>query len=453
MHKYMRLCSELEASMKSGLFKQGTRLPSVRTLAEQHECSMSTILAALKELERRHLVYSVPKSGYYVVQTPPSRTDGHRIPIDFSAAAPDPDIFPYRDFQHCINKAIDIYKNDLFIYGTARGLPTLLSTLQKQLADYQVFAQERNIVITSGVQQALSVLSGIPFPSGKKTVLIEQPGYHLFIQHLLTHQIPVQGIQRTAAGVDLDELEGRFRTGDIKFFYTTPRAHAPLGTSYTNQEKKQMVELARKYDVYLVEDDYMADLEQDSRADPMFAFDRDQRVIYLKSYSKIIFPGLRVGAAVLPEPLVDVFTHYKRTLDIDSSMLSQGALEIYLKSGMFEHHRERIRESYTKRAKQLAETLMKEMSTSGEAFEYSRSSASYPGIHTHVVLNERISILRIIQRMKKHHILLGTMDSHYLPGYPQDNILKLNATTVREEDIRSGISQLAAELRLEMNTH
>lgn len=77
------------------------------------------------------------------------------------------------------------------------------------------------------------------------------------------------------------------------------------------------------------------------KEDPIYAYDDASHVIYLKSFSKIIFPGLRVGVAVLPEVLCDSFNRFKRLMDIDSSMLSQAALELYLKSGMFERHRKR----------------------------------------------------------------------------------------------------------------
>lgn len=449
MHKYMHLFNELEAGITNSTFKQGSKLPSIRELAERYHYSKSTVLAALEELERRHMIYSVPKSGYYVVQTADKREVQGRCSIDFAASSPDPELFPYLDFQHCINKAIDMYKNDLFIYGTTKGLPSLLSVIRKELAYSQVFAPERNIVITSGVQLALALLTSMPFPNGKKTVLIEQPGYHLFIDHLLLHQVPVEGIYRTADGVDMDRLEHLFKTKDIKFFYTIPRFHPPLGTSYTERQKKEMVELARKYDVYLVEDDYMADWERNSKADPLYAYDLDSRVIYLKSYSKIVFPGLRVGAAVLPEAMVEMFTRYKRSIDIDSSMLSQGALEIYIKSGMFARHKEKLQESYARRAGKLDDVLKQEALNSGGAFTY--RSIKNPSIHTHLVLDERVSISGVISRLKKQKIWLEPMDRHYLPGYMQNHLLKLNASKVKETDIESGIIQLGAVLRKELS--
>lgn len=109
-----------------------------------------------------------------------------------------------------------------------------------------------------------------------------------------------------------------------------PRLHNPLGTSYTRREKEKIIELADKYDVYIVEEDYLADFEQNSKVDPIFSYDTNQRVIYLKSYSKIMFPGLRIGIAVLPEKTTEEFGKYKKLADIDSPMISQAALEIYI---------------------------------------------------------------------------------------------------------------------------
>ncbi|MFP3390081.1 PLP-dependent aminotransferase family protein [Brevibacillus sp. SIMBA_040] len=444
MHKYLQLQNELESLIEGITYQEGDKLPSIRDLAKRYQCSKSTIIRTLEELEKRHLIYSVPKSGFYVVKKQGvASPTGERI-IDLATSAPDPDVFPYVDFQHCINKAIETYKKDLFIYGTAKGLPSLIQVITKHLANHQVFANPRNIFITSGVQQALSLLCTIPFPNRKEKILIEQPGYHLFIDYLLAHKLPVIGIKRTAQGIDLLELEHLFRTEDIKFFYTMPRFHSPLGTTYSRREKQQIMELAQKYDVYIVEDDHMADLEHDSKADPLFAYDRTSHTIYLKSYSKIIFPGLRLGIAVIPDLLTEAFTFHKRLQDIDSSMLSQAALEIYLKSGMFERHKQKIRDSYRKRAATLNAALIENREKAGEP--YSFQPPKYPGIHTHIVLDNRVSVPRLIQQLKKRSILLESADPHYLPNFPRENILKLNVSNAKEEDIPQGVQELVDAL-------
>ena len=149
--------------MDSGEYSAGMKIPSIRHLAAQYAVSKSTVIKALDTLEREHLLYSVERSGYYVVKTKQRAGKQDGTWIDFASSAPDPVVFPYVDFQHCINQAIDLYQNDLFIYGTANGLPSLLPVISKRLMDYQVFAHPEQIVMTSGIQLALSILSTIPF--------------------------------------------------------------------------------------------------------------------------------------------------------------------------------------------------------------------------------------------------------------------------------------------------
>lgn len=443
MHKYFLIVNDIERQIEGGHIRSGQKLPSIRELSASYSCNKSTVIRAYTELEKRHQIYSIPQSGYYAVQ---KRTDDHtqteQSVYDFSSGAPDPELFPYLDFKHCINKAIDTYKNELFVYGTPQGLPSLLKVLSKHLANYQVFTNPTNIHVTSGVQQALAVLALMPFPNGKRGVLLEQPSYYLFIQLLESYQIPVYGITRTVNGIDLDELEHLFRTEDIKFFYTMPRFHNPLGSSYTEQTKKAIALLAKKYDVYIVEDDYLADLENDTKSDPIFAYD-SSHVIYLKSYSKILFPGLRVGVTVLPSDLNTTFGNYKRLSDIDSSMLSQGALEIYIQSGMFERRKHKIRDSYSRRLQQLNKSLL---ATRGIANIYPPKAVS--GVYTHLVVPPQLNIPTLLSRLRKKRVILQDLYPYYLPSFEPQQVISLSVTQVSEERIETGVSLIMDEIKM-----
>ncbi|MCU5707831.1 PLP-dependent aminotransferase family protein [Bacillus wiedmannii] len=444
MYKYLHVFNDLESMIQNGEIKEGKKLPSIRTLVTQYECNKATVIRALHELEKRHIIYSVPQSGYYVVRKSGAVIENNEI-IDFASSAPDPDVFPYLDFQHCINKAIDTYKNDLFVYGTPKGLPSLIPVIQKQLANYQVFTKEENIFITSGVQQALAILTSIPFPNENETILIEQPTYHLYIEYLEINKIPVTGIKRTNKGIDLNELERIFRTGKIKFFYTIPRYHHPLGTSYSKEEKEKIVLLAKKYNVFIVEDDYLADLETDSKADPLYSLDHGNHVIYLKSYSKIIFPGLRVGVAVIPPVIADAFHTYKKILDIDSPMISQAALEIYIKSGMFDRHKSKINFSYYNRSTKLAETLEKIQNENSSLFTYNRQNTF--GIHACLEIQKNIVAETLIQKLGNIQISIDTIDKNYMRNFPKEKLLKLNVSNVKEDKIEEGIRKVIEEIK------
>ena len=269
------------------------------------------MIRAYTELEKRHAIYSVSQSGYYVVQKDGDSNNMDKSLIDFASASPDVNVFPYLDFQHCLNKAIDTYKYELFTYGDPQGMEKLRRTLVSHLAGAQVFTSAERIMITAGAQQALEILTKMPFPGGKSVILVEQPSYNNYLRLLESEGVPVIGITRTAAGIDLQALEEQFRSGHIKFFYTMSRYHNPLGNSYSAEQRKAIANLAAKYDVYIVEDDYMADLGEERGYDPIYAYNRTSHVVYLKSFSKIIFPGLRLGAVVLPERLLDTFRAFK----------------------------------------------------------------------------------------------------------------------------------------------
>ncbi len=191
-----------------------------------------------------------------------------------------------------------------------------------------------DICITSGSQQAINILCNMPFPNGKINVLVEQPTYKGVLKTLEISKTPVIGIERKFNGIDFAELERKFACDNIKCFYTIPRFSNPLGISYSNDDKKQILALAEKYDVYIIEDDYLGDLELKNNVYPMRYYDVSSRVVYIKSFSKILLPGLRIAAVVLPKVLMNTFEEHKRWMDLNTSVLSQGALKIYIKSGI-----------------------------------------------------------------------------------------------------------------------
>ena len=332
----------------------------------------------------------------------------------------------------------------MFVYGTPNGLPSLIRAVRAQLESYQVFTNERNIAITSGVQQALALLNAMPLPNGKTKVVVEQPGYHLFLAHLKLHNTPTLGVERTARGVNLARLEALFKREDVRYFYTMPRFHNPLGASLSNADKQRIVELADRYDVYIIEGDYLADFEQDAGQMPMYYYDTNQRVIYLKSYSKIMFPGLRVGVAVLPDALVGAFQQHKLTTDIDSSMISQAALELYITSGMFQRHRDEVRESYISKSRRLYASLSKhaEPFLKPGTFVHPASVC----MKAHIVLPNRIDMGALLRKLRQRQVYVGDMKEHYLESYYPEKIMKLNVSKVAEERIEEGVALIADEL-------
>ncbi|MGZ7446124.1 PLP-dependent aminotransferase family protein [Paenibacillus sp. TH7-28] len=440
MKKYMSILSDIERRISAGRYRPGQKLPSVRKAAQEYECSASTIIKAYAELEKRHAIYSVAQSGFYVVgHSVAARTSGDSTTIDFTSASPDIDLFPYLDFQHCLNKAIDTYKAQLFTYGDPLGMEKLRQTLVSHLASNQVFATMEQIVVTSGVQQALEILAKMPFPHGKSAILVEQPSYDIYLRFLAAEGIPVQGIARTAAGVDLSELEERFKSGGIKFFYTMSRNHNPLGTTLSTEQRKAIAKLAEKYDVYVVEDDYMADLGDERGYHPIHAYDSGSRVVYLKSFSKVVFPGLRLGVAVLPSGLLERFRAYKNYGD--TSLLSQAALEVYIKNGMYERHKQTLYDRYSERIHTLLEAVRRHAET-GLVQVPDVSS----GMFAQLRLPQQVNLERLTEWLAARNILVLPSKAFYLADYlAREKFLRISVSRVPLAQIDTGVKAIVEE--------
>lgn len=438
--KYQRIIGYIQNEIDTGHLKPGAKLPSIREAAKLFNCNKVTIIRAYEEMEQNHLLYSVPKSGYYLVD---KKAAVISVPdqewIDFTAATPDTTTFPYIDFQHCLNQAIDLYKENLFAASKASGLASLRETLAQFLPNYQIFTESSRIFVTAGSQQALQLLALTPFPNGKSHILIEQPTYYGMLRCCQLLNITTIGIERTWNGIDLEELERIFSSGNIKFFYTIPRFHNPLGASYSNEQKKQILNLAQKYNVYIVEDDYLADVELDSKSDPIYAFDTTAKVIYVRSFSKTFMSGLRIGVAVLPKLLVNTFEEYKKWADLSTSVISQGALEIFIKSGMLETHIKKIKKLYRERMASLKTACQTHLP---------------PGIATHIPETGFFSCFELpfrakhlVNSLQNKNIRVVSLEGTYLPDYERNNVIRLSVCRVDRRQIEEGVRMIGEALR------
>ena len=348
--KYQAVVSFLKKGIESGKFPTGSRLPSIRQLSQDFHCSKDTIQRALLELRHEQYLYAKPQSGYYVLE------QGQHQDLEIEVT--DEHASAYDDFRLCVNETLIGRENYLFnYYDNQEGLEELRQSVHQLLFDQALYCKPDQLVLTSGTQQALFILSQIDFPSKGAEILVEQPTYHRMNRLLVAQGLAYQTIERRIDGINLEELEEQFKSGKIKFFYTIPRFHYPLGHSYSDQEKKAILDLANQYGVYIVEDDYLGDL--DSKKGQTFHYlDTEDRVIYIKSFSTSLFPALRITALILPNDLKEAFVSYKNILDYDSNLIMQKALSLYIDSQLFEKNRLArltLQENYQAQIKEVLE--------------------------------------------------------------------------------------------------
>ncbi|MGT2929768.1 aminotransferase-like domain-containing protein [Streptococcus dentasini] len=329
--KFEMIIQTILQRIEEGILKKGDKLPSIRQLSQEFNCSKDTAQRALFELKFQKLIYAVPKSGYYVLEGLGQEDDTPPITIsleDYNNRA-------YQDFKTCLSETLVGRETYLFnYYHQQQGLTELLKSLQQHLFERDIYTKTNQLVVTSGTQQALYILSQMAFPNKKSTILLEQPTYHRMNTLVRQQGLDYKTIERHFNSLDLQKLEELFKHQAIKFFYTIPRISNPLGLSYNSQEKERLVELAQRYDVYIIEDDYMGDFTKTGDL-PLHYYDTHERVIYLKSFSTTLFPALRLGMSVLPQALMPGFLAYKKLMDYDTSLIMQKALSLYLDNGMF----------------------------------------------------------------------------------------------------------------------
>ena len=350
MFKYQEVSLQIRQQIEEGIYKKGDRLPSIRDMIQQYECNKDTILKALHLLKEESLIYPVEKSGYYVLK--------NRVPVRNTTkiGLPNPMQFPIEDFRKCLNESVMVsYEGVSNQRESIRGDRELIEAMVPLLESYGVYVKEGQLSITTGTQQALYILLQLIGTGG---LLLEQPTYSRMNQLVKELEIPYQIIEReqTQDTISLEKLEQIFQSGTIRYFYTISRFHNPLGMSYPDSVKKKIVELAEKYQVYIIEDDYMADYERGT-ATPLHYFDTNERVIYVKSFSSILFSAFKMGIVVLPNALIKEFEKRKQLLDFDSNLLMQKTLALFIQNGLFEKHRQKMVAHYHEKSQQFKQLL------------------------------------------------------------------------------------------------
>lgn len=348
MYQYQQLAQLLKEEILIGNLQKGDKLPSIRELVSRYGVNKDTVQRALRSLKDESFIYAVEKSGFYVLknseakQLEESEEDYWQLPIE--------------DLRICFNQSLaGAHDLKLTKQEQASGMEELIHALMPILEEYGVYAAKEQLVITTGTQQALYIL--LQLIQGKK-VLLEQPTYarmNELVKHL---NIPYETIERQMDGeIDLDRLEKLFASGEFSLFYTISRFHNPLGGSYSEGTKKKIVELARRYSVYIIEDDYMADFVEGNTT-PLHYYDMDGRVIYVKSFSSILFSALKIGIVVLPKELVETFSMRKQWMDYDSNVMMQKTFTLFIENGMFEKHRKEMVEKYIEKSKRANKWLL-----------------------------------------------------------------------------------------------
>ncbi len=382
---YLQIVDYFSESILSGRLEAEMRLPSMRKLASDLGISRITVENAYAKLEADGLVGGRIGSGTYVLsihvdqttersnqlstwpvwqQGPVARSKkalqdsffsnmddgvGPSDPVYFSGGIGDPNLFPVRDFGRVMQRVIRKDGVAGLSYGEPNGYEPLRKTISQILASIGIGISFKNILITTGSQQALNLVAMALLQNGDN-VIVEKPTYNGALDLFDALHINPIGIPVDAEGMCVEELEPLLQTYHPKLIYTVPTFQNPSGMSMSSSRRRQLINLARRYNVPILEDDYVGDLRYEGLARPALkSLDQTGNVIYVSTFSKMLMPDLRVGFLAASGPIYDRLVNLKCLSDLATSNLFQRSLNAYLSVGSYHSHLRKMTRIYKRR--------------------------------------------------------------------------------------------------------
>lgn len=471
---YQQIEDHLRKSILSGNLPADTRLPASRQLARDLGVNRTTVENAYSALEADGLVFSKMGSGTYVLPVypipsiPKNNSDalplwqmnlqknvfatsdtaedmlqasGHPHPINFASGISDARQFPVEEFRKVIQSVMRRDQIDALEYGERRGYAPLREGIARILASQGLQTHPENILITAGSQQAIFLASQVLLKPND-IVLVEDPTYSAALDLFRTLGIQIVGIPVDSQGMQVEKLETLLQQYHPKLIYTIPNFHNPTGTCLSSARRRELILLAGKYNVPILEDDFVGDLRYEGHTQPSLkSLDPGGQVIYVSTFSKMLMPGLRVGFIVADGPVYDSLLNFKRLSDLATSTLIQRALDAYMTVGRYQTYLHRSNQIFRARRDAMLEAIKKYLPSSVH-FEVPKG-----GLFIWLQLSKSISANELLPIACKEGVAFSPGNSFFIDGISGDDWIRLNFASQPVEDIEEGIRRLGSALK------
>jgi 2-aminoadipate transaminase len=359
---YRQVSDGIARLIQAGTLQSGERLPATRELAASLNLNRTTISAAYALLEEQRLIRGHVGRGSFVAlpqaNVPGSRVDWENIlprldisssspqsaAISFSTSSPAGDAFPMEQFRRLAKEVIDSPEaREILQLGSPLGYGPLRRYLLTKAREEKIAGPQDDLIVTNGCQQALDLLARVLASHGE-TVIVEDPVYHGLLRVFERAGAAVVPAPVRTDGVDPEELEALIAKHRPRAVVLTPSFQNPTGASIPGSNRGRILETVQRNGVVLIENDIYGELRYAGEsAPPIKRLDESGNVILLRSYSKVSFPGLRVGWVIAPRPVIARLAELKQVSDLHSDQLSQAVLLRFAESGELSLHMERTR--------------------------------------------------------------------------------------------------------------
>ncbi len=356
----------------------------------------------------------------------------------FNVSQPALDAFPFRLWSNLIAR----YARSLQVAGLQYGGPMGLQELREAIARYLrtargVRCDANQIMMVSGSQQALDLSARVLLDPGV-SVWIEEPGYWVVRDVLKAAGCRLAAIPVDSEGIDV--ATGVKRCPKARAAYVAPSHQYPLGVTMSASRRFQLLDWAQNSGAWIVEDDYDSEYRYESMPiASLQGLDHHSRVIYIGTFSKVLFPSLRLGYVVIPEDLVDRFMAVRHAMDLCPSHLNQAVLAEFIREGHFSRHIRRMRQLYSDRRRVLVEAIRNEC---GSVLEVTGGEA---GMHLLVTLSNGFSDREISAHAAEKSLWLWPLSPLYVGKARRQGFI-LGFGNVTSPEIPGAVARLKALL-------
>ncbi|HUJ12627.1 MAG TPA: PLP-dependent aminotransferase family protein [Thermoanaerobaculia bacterium] len=353
--------------------------------------------------------------------------------ISFAGGSPNPATFPAAAFAEIAARVLRERPNIALQYGPTRGLARLCEFVAGRCG-----VKSEEVILTTGSQQALDLIAHALLDPGD-VVAVELPTYIGGTSAFYARSARLAGVQQDDEGIVPESLDDVARAHRPKLLYVIPNFQNPSGRLMSQRRRDRVLELACKHDFLIIEDDPYGELVYVEGADTrsIRSRDRDGRVLYLGTFSKVLAPGVRCGWIAGPKELVDKFEIAKQAADLCSGMLDQSIIDEYCAAGALPAQIGRVRAFYRERRGVMIAALEKHFAGRAEW------TSAGGGLFTFVMLQSDIDAASRVEAAAKNGVVFVPGAAFFVDGSGR-NTMRLTFAKEPDDRIRDGIRRLAA---------
>jgi GntR family transcriptional regulator/MocR family aminotransferase len=453
----------IRQSIVDGLVDADSPLPSTRVLAADLRVSRTTTLLALEQLRAEGFIVAKPGSGTFVARQMPEhsatpvvpstnavarppfsrrgdllahvpRPDRRRSavpPCAFRLGTPALDLFPWRLWAQITRECLRAVRPAQLDYSSLTGLYPLREAIAEQMQSRGTRCDAEQVHVIAGAQRGMDLIARLLLDAGD-TALVEDPGYTGARGALVGAGAAVSPVPVDADGMMVDAM----RATGARLAYVTPSCQYPTGVAMSVARRLALLDWARQSQAWIVEDDYDCDLRHDRQPLPcLHSLDPDGRVIYLGTFSKTLFPALRLGFLIVPRDLASGFVAARLATDLHPPVLEQHVLAAFIERGHYGRHLRRMHSAYTERL----DALRRAIERSGAPMKMRPVQA---GMHAVVDL-DGVSAERVHTEGAALGVESMPLSAYYFGSGRRANALLLGFGAVNPAAIRAGVARLA----------